>query len=150
MIGERHQRAAVALEPPRELEFEQNHAHGGGGASGQANKIVDRDRRRPEQCHDARAFVAGRLDGRQRRGVGSSAAAAIVSPRIGRTTVMTSAASVTSVAPCLSKSLLPSARGSSGEPGTANTSRPCSSAKRAVINEPERRGSPEILTVWSG
>ena len=25
-----------------------------------------------------------------------------------------------------------------------------SSAKRAVINEPERRGSPEILTVWSG
>jgi hypothetical protein len=58
----------VALEPPRELE--QNHAHGGGGASGQANKIVDRDRRRPEQCHDARAFVAGRLDGRQRRGVG--------------------------------------------------------------------------------
>ena len=29
------------------------------------------------------------------------------------------------------------ARGSSGEPGTANTSRPCSSAKRAVISEPD-------------
>jgi hypothetical protein len=67
MIDERHQRAAVALEPPCEFELEQNHAHGGGGASGQANKIVDRDRRRPEQCHDARAFVAGRLDGRQSR-----------------------------------------------------------------------------------
>ena len=60
----------MALEPARELELEQNQAHGGGGASGQANKIVDRDRRRPEQCHDARAFVARRLDGRQRRGVG--------------------------------------------------------------------------------
>jgi hypothetical protein len=38
----------------------------------------------------------------------------------------------------LMRSLAPSARGSSGEPGTANTSRPYSSAKRAVISEPER------------
>ena len=69
---------------------------------------------------------------------GSATAASTGSPRIGRTTVITSAASVTRVAPCLSKSLVPSARGSSGEPGTANTSRPCSSAKRAVISEPDR------------
>ena len=46
--------------------------------------------------------------------------------------------SVTGVAPCLMRPFVPSARGSSGEPGTAKTSRPCSSAKRAVIREPER------------
>jgi len=60
------------------------------------------------------------------------------SPMIGCTAEMISAASVTGVAPCLSKPLVPSARGSSGEPGTANTSRPCSSARRAVMSEPER------------
>ena len=37
-------------------------------------------------------------------------------------------ASVTGVAPCLSNPLVPSQRGSSGEPGTAKTSRPCSPA----------------------
>ena len=36
---------------------------------------------------------------------------------------------------------MPSARGSSGEPGTAKTSRPCSPAKRAVMSEPERRAA---------
>ena len=35
----------------------------------------------------------------------------------------------------------PSARGSSGDPGTANTSRPCSVANRAVMSEPERRAA---------
>ena len=49
-----------------------------------------------------------------------------------------SSASVTGVAPCLIKLLVPSARGSSGEPGTAKTSRPCSSASGAVISKPER------------
>src|SRR6476661_5373231 len=51
---------------------------------------------------------------------------------------MTSDASVVSVAPCFMRSLVPAARGSSGEPGTANTSRPCSAAIRAVISDPER------------
>jgi hypothetical protein len=37
--------------------------------------------------------------------------------------------SVTGVAPCLMRPFVPSARGSSGEPGTANTSRPCSSVR---------------------
>ena len=41
---------------------------------------------------------------------------------------------------------MPSARGSSGEPGTANTSRPCSSAIRAVISEPERRAASTTTT----
>src|SRR4051812_50064902 len=53
---------------------------------------------------------------------------------------------VTSVAPCLSRPLVPSARGSSGEPGTANTSRPCSFAIRAVISEPERRAASTMTT----
>ena len=67
-------------------------------------------------------------------------------PRIGSSTAITSAASVTKVAPCLSRPLVPSARGSSGEPGTANTSRPCSPASRAVISEPERRAASTITT----
>ena len=58
-------------------------------------------------------------------------------PMIGRRTERISSASVTGVAPCLMRLLVPSARGSSGEPGTAKTSRPCSSASRAVISEPE-------------
>ena len=59
---------------------------------------------------------------------------------------MTSAASVTSVAPCLIRSLAPAARGSSGEPGTANTSRPCSAAIRAVISDPERCAASTTTT----
>jgi hypothetical protein len=47
---------------------------------------------------------------------------------------------LTGVAPCLISPLVPSARGSSGEPGTAKTSRPCSAASRAVISEPEALG----------
>ena len=41
---------------------------------------------------------------------------------------------------------VPSARGSSGEPGTANTSRPCSAASRAVISEPERSSASTTTT----
>ena len=41
---------------------------------------------------------------------------------------------------------MPSARGSSGEPGTAKTSRPCSPASRAVISEPERRAASTMTT----
>ncbi len=52
---------------------------------------------------------------------------------IGRKTEIMSAVSVTGVAPCLMRSFVPSARGSSGEPGTAKTSRPCSSANRALL-----------------
>ena len=69
---------------------------------------------------------------------GSSAGNSVGCPRIGRSTEITSSASVTRLAPCLRRWLLPSARGSRGEPGTAKTSRPCSSASRAVIREPER------------
>ena len=71
---------------------------------------------------------------------------AIGRPMIGSTAWMMSAASVISVAPCLIRSLVPAARGSSGEPGTANTSRPCSAAIRAVISEPERCAASTTTT----
>jgi hypothetical protein len=67
-------------------------------------------------------------------------------PMIGSTAWMTSEASVVSVAPCLIRSLVPAARGSSGEPGTANTSRPCSAAIRAVISDPERMAASTTTT----
>lgn len=50
---------------------------------------------------------------------------------------MMSRADVTRPAPCFKRLLVPAERGSSGLPGTANTSRPCSPAKQAVIREPE-------------
>ena len=45
---------------------------------------------------------------------------------------------MTRIAPSFSSRLEPAARGSSGEPGTAKTSRPISPASRALISEPER------------
>ena len=51
---------------------------------------------------------------------------------------MMSLASVTRIAPSFKSPLAPAARGSSGEPGTAKTSRPISPASLALISEPER------------
>ena len=59
---------------------------------------------------------------------------------------MTSAAFWISVAPSRISWLQPCARGSSGEPGTAITSRPASAASRAVISEPDR-GAASTTTV---
>ena len=59
---------------------------------------------------------------------------------------ITSEASVTGIAPCLSNPFVPSQRGSRGEPGTAKTSRPCSPASRAVIREPDRRAASTMMT----
>ena len=106
---------------------------------GKPDQIVDQNRGRTEQINDPRALVGRRLQlakARRRTGSGSRAGSSI--PMIGWSTATISAASVTGVAPCLRRPLVPSARGSSGEPGTAKTSRPCSSASRAVISEPER------------
>ncbi len=69
--------------------------------------------------------------------------------RSGLTASMTSSALCTRVAPSRISKLQPCARGSSGEPGTAITSRPYSVAWRAVISEPER-GAASITTVpWA-
>src|SRR3569623_1753655 len=90
---------------------------------------------------------------------GSSIGRSNPRPTIGSSASITSLASVTMVAPCLMRPFTPSARGSSGEPGTAKTSRPCSPASRAVISEPERRAAstmmlptdrPEMMRLWRG
>ena len=59
-------------------------------------------------------------------------------PALGAIASMTSRASVTRIAPSFKSSLAPAARGSSGEPGTAKTSRPISPASLALISDPER------------
>ncbi len=130
------------------------------GAETVRDQVVDADRQLELQQHVRRSRRRRRGSGRRRparpsrndprvavrfvRATGSIGAAR----RIGMSTdsLMTSSASVTRVAPCLMRSLVPSARGSSGEPGTANTSRPCSSAMRAVISEPERCAASTITT----
>jgi len=45
--------------------------------------------------------------------------------------------------------VVPSARGSSGEPGTAKTSLPCSFARRAVMSEPDRRAASTTKVAWA-
>jgi hypothetical protein len=59
-------------------------------------------------------------------------------PKIGARASIMSRALVMRQAPCFRRLLVPAERGSSGLPGTAKTSRPCSPARRAVIKEPER------------
>ena len=66
----------------------------------------------------------------------------------GRIASITSAAFWTSVAPSRISPLQPCARGSSGAPGTAITSRPASVASRAVISEPDL-GAASTTTVPS-
>jgi len=59
---------------------------------------------------------------------------------------VTSSALVQNVAPSRKRSLVPSALGSSGEPGTAKISRPASAANFAVIREPDRRAASTTTT----
>ena len=115
-------------------------------SAGHPDQVVEADRARPEQRDDARALAWRRDRSRAARRDPRARAASIGRSMIGATALMTSAASVTSVAPCLIRSLVPAARGSSGEPGTANTSRPCSLAIRAVISEPERCAASTTTT----
>ncbi len=58
----------------------------------------------------------------------------------------TSAAVSVRWAPCRIRSWAPRERGSSGEPGTANNSRPASCASLAVIRLPERSAASTITT----
>src|ERR1043165_1414952 len=54
ILQQRHQTAAVPLEPSRDFEFQQHHAHDGWACLRQPHQVVDRDRCRPEQPADAR------------------------------------------------------------------------------------------------
>src|SRR5262245_42034357 len=67
-------------------------------------------------------------------------------PRIGASVSTMSREEVTRQAPCFRRLLVPPARGSSGLPGTAKTSRPCSPASRAVISDPERSAASTTTT----
>ena len=59
-------------------------------------------------------------------------------PESGTPASIMSSGVVTSVAPLFNRPFAPSACGSSGWPGTAKTSRPCSPARRAVTSVAER------------
>ena len=137
----------MALQPAGDFEFQEHGAHDRGRGSRQPHQIVDCHGTWAEQADDAAAFVFARLGaGRSRFAFRFCAGTSRPRPRVGSSTAVTSAASVTRMAPCLSRPLVPSARGSSGEPGTAKTSRPCSPAMRAVISEPERFAASTMTT----
>ena len=123
----------MALQPSGEIEFEQDHEDLRRVQPGVADDLVDADRRRAERFDDA-------LRGRCRRGGGVGRKVRRLlefggswiggTPVSGAMASMMSRASVTRIAPSFSSPLVPAARGSSGEPGTAKTSRPISPASR--------------------
>ena len=56
-LDQRHQPAAVTLQPSGEFEFEQHRAHDRGRGAGHPDQIVEADRARAQQIDDARAFA---------------------------------------------------------------------------------------------
>ena len=58
---QRHQAAAVALQAPGDLEFQEHHPHHGGRTLRQPHQIIDQERRRAEQPDDAGALVGRRF-----------------------------------------------------------------------------------------
>ena len=153
-----HQLVAMPLDASGQVQLDQGDADRADRQAGSPRQLVDIDRRGTQ-----RAKQAGLL-ARRRRRAGRGAAMAglgLGTPRVvrmasapadgpsrsmGARTSSTSSGSVTRVAPVLRRRLVPSARGSSGWPGTANTSRPCSAAMRAVISVPDRRAASTMTT----
>ena len=139
----------MARQAAGQFHFKQNDLHDIGGGVGGACEIVDGDRRRAEKFCNSRSkrvvgrgcFGGGVAGGRLAHGRRRNRLA-----QYGVSTSITTAAEVTSVAPSLRSLLVPPARGSIGEPGTANTSRPASSASRAVMSEPERSAASTTTT----
>jgi hypothetical protein len=132
----------MALQPSRKVKLQQDNMHLAGLKPGGPDQFVDIDRARSERADDTLALARADV-GRGRGAPCSSEEASSVfgaggRPRIGASASTMSLADVTRQAPCFSRLLVPAERGSSGLPGTAKTSRPCSPAKRAVMSEPER------------
>ena len=142
----------MALQPAREVELQQHDMDLPRGHARGADHLVDIDRARPESADDQLALAlanigqrlgrpmlvgGGKLDRRRARRAARGSAPASPGCR---------AREVTRQAPCFSRLLVPAERGSSGLPGTAKTSRPCSPAKRAVISEPERSAASTTTT----
>ena len=139
----------MAVEAAGEVEFEQHHLHRAAGKPRQADDLVDRSRRRAEQFLDSASRDIVGVDRARRATSGSKRARGEATrPASGVSVSITSAALWTKVAPSRISELQPCARGSSGEPGTAITSRPASAASRAVISEPDR-GAASTTTVPS-
>ena len=90
-----------------------------------------------------RAGAAGRGGGAAARGRRARRGGAVPCRPIASST---SAALRTSVAPSRISMLQPAARASNGWPGTASTSRPWSSAVRAVIRLPDRAAASTTIT----
>ena len=148
---QRHKLLPVTLQPTGQVELEQHDMDLAGLDPGGADQLVDVDRARPKSRHDQLAF--GLADIGQRLGrpvlVGGGKLARRRNRRtskIGASVSTMSRAQVTRQAPCFSRLLVPAERGSSGLPGTAKTSRPCSPARRAVISEPERSAASTTTT----
>ena len=117
----------MPFEPTRQVEFEQHRLHDRGRQPGLANDFVDGDRSRPEQVHHPIALVLVGVR-RRRRAAETVPGAATGRNENGRIVSSTSAADWISTAPSRIRLLQPCARGSSGDPGTAMTSRPNSVA----------------------
>ena len=157
LLAQRDQLVAVPLDAAGQRQLDESDLQGAGRQAGRPRQLVDVDRRRargrpaggpgpaPPTCGHSGA-AAGRALG----GSGLLRRLRPARPRasrsIGARASMTSSGSVAIVAPVFSRRLVPSARGSSGWPGTANTSRPCSAAVRAVISVPDRRAASTIST----
>ena len=117
----------AAARPARELELDQRDRH---RARAQARCVRPGDRRPPDRARAPRAPARRRRRQRRPRPCRRSAAEASHRPQA-PALPSTSCAVSTSLAPSLISRWLPLENGEWIEPGIANTSRPCSAAKRA-------------------
>ena len=145
---QRHQCRRRGVPAGRQFQLKQHDAHARRASCPTAAPDRRAHRRRSEQADDALARIgvgSPRRRGRRRFGFlaptnRSAAQGSGARPRA-RRPPRSPAWRPASTGRCC-----PPQRGSSGEPGTANTSRPCSSAIRAVIREPERRAASTTTT----
>ena len=133
-------------DPAAEFQLEQGGLDRRAGQAGAADHLVDVGRVEAEMFQDGalgsgEGFGGGMVGLRRLGQAGPAPAGACAGSR-----GSTSDALSTRWAPVRIRSLEPRQRGSSGEPGTANSSRPISAAKRAVMSEPERGAASTTMT----
>lgn len=125
----------MTLQTATDFEFEQRHLHRWRARARLANQFVDRYRRARQQVRHT--DFGGATSGRSSSchcDWASCKLAVIRDPGMPskpESSSMTSSTDCTSTAPSRMSWLQPCERGSSGEPGTAMTSRPISPASRA-------------------
>jgi hypothetical protein len=140
-LDQRDELLAVTLQSSREVKFEE-HDMDLAGPNPMARMISSISTGLGPRAPTTRSRSLWTISGRGSGAWPSSGAASSGPkgssgrPRIGAKASTTSLALVTRQAPCFRRLFVPAARESSGFPGTANTSRPCSPASRAVISEP--------------